>query len=285
MKASSKANVWLFFAVIYGVSALLLAPILLSGKGMYSAVNKALLAVVALVPSAVGILFVHLTRGRLERRDFWRRVFRWPSGKTTVALAGMLILPVNVFISFGLASYLHGEPVNLSYATRILTDWRTLLVFLFVELTFGAISEELGWRGYALDELQSSWSALKSSLVLGLVWAFWHTPVFLIPGTSQYAMGGLCSWSYILFIMSVTLGSVIHTWAYNNTGRSILVGGVLMHFTQNAATIFLGGIFDEFTFPPAYWPIQLTITAIVAGTLILVYGPWTLRGRKGAIFN
>lgn len=92
-------------------------------------------------------------------------------------------------------------------------------------------------------------------------------------------MGGLFSWTYICFLVSVTLGGIIHTWAYNNTGHSILVAGVLMHFAQNAAMIFLGGIFDEFTLPPAYWSIQLAVTAVVAGTLVLVYGPRTLRHR------
>jgi|PlaIllAssembly_1097288.scaffolds.fasta_scaffold144441_2 membrane protease YdiL (CAAX protease family) len=285
MKTSPKANVWLFFASVYGVSALLFAPILLSGEGMSSPVNTALMAMVTFVPSGMGVLFVRLTRSPLERRDFWRRVFHWPRSKTKAAIAGILILPVNVFVSFWIASNLSGEPVSLSYAARVLTDWKTLLTFLFVELTFGAVSEELGWRGYALDELQSRWSALASSLVLGIVWAFWHTPAFLIPGTSQHAMGGLFSWTYVCFLVSVTLGSIIHTWAYNNTGKSTLVAGILMHFAQNAALIFLGGIFDEFVFPPAYWLILLVVTAVVAGTLVLVYGPQTLRRQKGSLFG
>lgn len=277
MKTSPKMNVWLFFAAVYGVSALIFAPILLSGQGMDSPVNTALMAMVTLVPSGMGILFVRLTRTPQARGDFWRRVFRWPHGKTKAALAGILILPANVIAAFGLATYLSGETVSLSYAARVLTDWKTLLVFLFVEITFGALSEELGWRGYALDEMQSRWSALVSSLVLGFLWAFWHTPAFLIPGTSQYAMGGFFSWTYICFVGSVTLGSIIHTWVYNNTGRSILVAGVLMHFTQNAAMIFLGGIFDEFLLPPSFWPVLLMTTAVISGAIVLIYGSRTLR--------
>lgn len=273
MKASPKVNVWLFFAAIYVVSALLYTPIFLSGEGMASPVNTILVAMIAFVPSGMGILFMHLTYDQQEQRDFWRRAFCWPRGRTKAALAGILILPVNVVISFALASFLSREPAGFAYAARVLTDWRTLLIFLFVELTFGAFSEELGWRGYALDELQSRWSALASSLVLGFVWAFWHTPAFLIPGTSQYAMGGIFSWTSLCFIVAVTLGSIIHTWAYNNTGRSILAAGMLMHFTQNAAMIFLGGIFDEFSLPRAYWPALLAVTAVIAGTFVLIYGP------------
>jgi membrane protease YdiL (CAAX protease family) len=137
----------------------------------------------------------------------------------------------------------------------------------------------LGWRGYALDELQSRWSALRSSLVLGLIWALWHTPAFLIPGLSQYEMGGIFSWPYISFILSVAMGSVLITWVYNNTGRSILVAGFLMHFSQNATLIMLGGIFDAFTMPPAYWVVMLVETAIAAGMVVFFYGSRTLTHR------
>lgn len=44
----------------------------------------------------------------------------------------------------------------------------------------GPISEELGWRGYAIDALQARWSALVSSLVVGFFWSVWHWPLFFI---------------------------------------------------------------------------------------------------------
>lgn len=265
-----------YISAVYGLSALLVIPILVSGKGISSPLNIGLMAVFTFVPSAVGIAFVRITRTSDERRDFWQRVFHWPSGHAKFGLIGMLILPFNVLVSYGLASWLSAVPIDLSNALRVLLDWKTLLLFLFVEFSFGPISEELGWRGYALDELQTRWSALSSSVILGSFWAFWHTPTFLIPGTSQYAMGGILSWNYPVFIVSIILGSVIHTWAYNNTRHSILVAGVLMHFTQNIALIFLGGLFEEFSLPPTYWPILLLITGITAGVLVLVYRPQKL---------
>ena len=145
-----KINVWVFFAAVYGVSALLFAPIILSGKGMASPLNSVLMALVTFVPSSLGILFVYLTRNREQRRDFWRRVFRWPRGHTKVAVLGMLILPLDVFLAFGLSSWLNGQPWNLSYALRVLTDWKTLLLLLFVELTFGAITEEEKEQGFPI---------------------------------------------------------------------------------------------------------------------------------------
>lgn len=198
-----------------------------------------------------------------------------------MALAGLLILPSIVFISFLVSAFINGTQISLSYAVEVLTNWKTLIAFLFVELTFGALSEELGWRGYALDELQSRWSALTSSLVLGFIWAFWHTPAFLIPGMSQHEWGGIYSWTYVSFILSVPLGNVLITWIYNNTGRSILVAGFLMHFAQNASLIFVAGIFERFTMPPAYWTVVLVMSAFAAIMIVIIYGPKTLTHQPG----
>jgi membrane protease YdiL (CAAX protease family) len=276
MKKQRRLSIWLFFGAVYVLSAILCLPVLLSGKGMSTLPNTILVALMTFVPSGMGILFTTLTRDPERRRDFWRRVLHWPRQQTKLALAGILILPFNVVTAYLLASFLNGQPISLDYALRLFSDWKALLVFLFVELTFGAFSEELGWRGYALDELQSRWSALKSSLVLGVIWALWHTPAFLIPGLSQYETGGLFSYNYFFFVISVTLGSVIHTWVYNNTRRSILVAGLLMHFTQNVAMIFLGGIFDDFKMPPAYWLVLPVLTGITVVVLIAIYGARTL---------
>ena len=48
-----------------------------------------------------------------------------------------------------------------------------ILVF-FVVYFIGAIGEEIGWSGYAIDPLQSRYGALKASIILGIIWAVWH---------------------------------------------------------------------------------------------------------------
>jgi uncharacterized protein len=48
------------------------------------------------------------------------------------------------------------------------------LPLLFGALLISAITEQLGWSGYALDPLQARCHALPASLILGVVWAAWH---------------------------------------------------------------------------------------------------------------
>src|SRR5690625_500914 len=45
-----------------------------------------------------------------------------------------------------------------------------ILIFAFLDnLVRGPLGEELGWRGYALNELQKKYSPLKSALIVGVL--------------------------------------------------------------------------------------------------------------------
>jgi membrane protease YdiL (CAAX protease family) len=50
--------------------------------------------------------------------------------------------------------------------------------FLFPGLFAGPLGEEIGWRGVALPRLQERMGLLVASLVLWLLWAFWHAPLW-----------------------------------------------------------------------------------------------------------
>ena len=60
----------------------------------------------------------------------------------------------------------------------------------FVRVLFlgGPVEEELGWRGFALPRLQQHRNALDASILLGLIWGFWHLPLYFVLGTGQSEM-------------------------------------------------------------------------------------------------
>lgn len=55
---------------------------------------------------------------------------------------------------------------------------------LLIIAPFAGSQEELGWRGYILDPLEEWLGPFFGSLVLGLIWAAWHLPLFLVPGSA-----------------------------------------------------------------------------------------------------
>ncbi len=102
---------------------------------------------------------------------------------------------------------------------------------------FGPVSEEFGWRGFALDRVLARWGAVKGSLVLGLIWAFWHLPLFFIPGSGQQLTGDPAI-MFPIYAVAVLGMSLIITWVYNNTDMS-LWGATFFHFTMNFGTVIL----------------------------------------------
>lgn len=107
------------------------------------------------------------------------------------------------------------------------------------------MEEEFGWRGYALDRLQAHYSALLSSVFLGIVWGLWHLPLFFMSGQDIYHSVPIPA-----FILGTIFLSILFTWIYNNTGRSILAVlifhtmGNLSHFIFPAMATSLGGLYS-----------------------------------------
>jgi membrane protease YdiL (CAAX protease family) len=91
-----------------------------------------------------------------------------------------------------------------------------------IALFIGPI-EEFGWRGLALPVLQRKFTPFWAGVILGVIWAIWHIPAFLLSGTPQSA------WSFGPYFIGVVATSVIMTSMFNATQGSLLIA-VLYHF-------------------------------------------------------
>ena len=89
------------------------------------------------------------------------------------------------------------------------------------------LGEEIGWRGYALPRLQELHGPVKASLILGLLWAFWHSPIWFSGEWSEPTLPNIAV--YVFWIVAVTF---IFTWVFNNTQGSVLMA-ILLHGTMD----------------------------------------------------
>ncbi|KTG22740.1 CPBP family intramembrane glutamic endopeptidase [Haloferax profundi] len=131
--------------------------------------------------------------------------------------------------------------------------------------------EEPGWRGYGLPVLQRRLGAFRASLVIGVVWAAWHIPLFAMPGSSQAGT------SFVFYLLGVIAISVITTWLYNESGGRVLVP-IAFHTTWNGISVYLaagvtgGGILpSEASLAAAAW--------LLAGILVYRYGAERLSSK------
>jgi membrane protease YdiL (CAAX protease family) len=91
--------------------------------------------------------------------------------------------------------------------------------------------EEIGWRGYALPRMAARFGLARSSLLLGLIWAFWHLPQFFIRDGDSYGQ------SFFVFVALVTALTVAMAWLYGHTGGSLLPVMVMHAAVNNAGGI------------------------------------------------
>jgi len=99
----------------------------------------------------------------------------------------------------------------------------------FATLVRGGL-EEPGWRGVGLPVLQRRIGAFQASIVIGVIWALWHVPLFLMPGSSQAGT------PFALYAAVVVGVSIITTWLYNAAGGRVLVA-IVFHTLSNAVSV------------------------------------------------
>jgi uncharacterized protein len=135
-------------------------------------------------------------------------------------------------------------------------------------LIIGPLSEEIGWRGYALGRLQTRWNALTSSLIVGLVWALWHLPLFMMVGTDYHELGI----PFIGLLVGLMANSIFYTWLYNNTKQSIW-SAILLHWLY---TYFVTVVFTGVTRSPLYNWLEYLPYVTMAAIVVLIWKPQTL---------
>jgi CAAX protease family protein len=208
-----------FFALTYGVTALLWLPAIRSGQPLSVLLQgrEALPLVVAtIVPSLVAIFLSGLEGHWRGIRGLLSQAVRWRFGVGWYALA--IFLPPAVWaVSLALGRILGaGAPV----------------VQLDVLIPLAAIGEELGWRGYALPRLQLHMRPLPASLLIGVLWAGWHLPYYAFPDAHPLPF----AIDFALFSAAIISESVLATWIYNSTGSSVLAT-MLYHHSIHVASI------------------------------------------------
>lgn len=90
--------------------------------------------------------------------------------------------------------------------------------------------EEIGWRGFLLPEMESQYGNFAASLWVGLIWGAWHIPLRIYtapPRSSPIAF-------VTLFVIYCVGLSVVLTWLYNSSGKSV-IPCVIFHAAINAA--------------------------------------------------
>jgi membrane protease YdiL (CAAX protease family) len=245
-----------YFVLAYAITWALVSPLVLEGVDLTGRlVPPGWHAFGALGPIASAFVVTAAVDGRPGIEELLDRMGRWRVGRTWLLLA--VLSPFALFaLSAAISAVLGpplGETVNLGA--------EQLASFAWIVGVFYGVGEEPGWRGFALPRLQTGRSALSATLVLAVLWFFWHTPFFLY--RYEFGPGALVG-----FFFGLLAGAVWLTCLYNSTGGSVLMC-ILWHTGFNLVNlpdVVSGQVLA----------IMSVLVMVAAVAMVVVFGPRTL---------
>jgi hypothetical protein len=190
-----------------------------SGSPRFAGLAGLLLLLGTVAPSLVALVLTARADGRAGLRAMLRRLLAWRVG------ARWYLFAVCYMVTIKLAAALVHRAATGAWPRFGEVAWY-IVVANIVVTTAGQAGEEIGWRGYALPRLAARLGLAKASLLLGLIWACWHLPLFFIPGLTQTGQ------SFVVYLLMVPALSVAIAWLYGHTNGSLLLA-MLMHAAIN----------------------------------------------------
>jgi uncharacterized protein len=212
--------------------------------------------VMLLGPSLAGIVLTRIVDGKSGLRVFVSQVFRagvplrW---YTALLLPPALILTVLLFLE---------RFVSPVYAPN----------HFFMGILFGipaGFLEEIGWMGYAFPKMRAASSGLASSILLGLLWSFWHLPVINYLGTAT-PHGAYWLQFFLAFSLAMTAMRVLIAWLYTNT-KSLLLAQ-LMHVSSTGSLVLFSAARVTAAQEAMWYALYGTVLWIAVGIVVKTFG-------------
>lgn len=254
--AVKDSGVLQFFVLAYGLAWLWLAVVGLSGSVITAGSGWPTHLPALVAPAVAAILLSLRTDGR---RGIGKLAKAMVSPAVALRWWLFAISPLLVVLVVLGAQAAAGLPrtavADFAIFSGVSDKWGVTGVAVVILIVNG-FGEETGWRGFALARLQSRCSPLTATLIVGLLWALWHAPMFLVVRSfREFTIPIACGWAF-----SLLCGAVVLSWLYNRSGGSILMVAIWhTGYNLTAGTAAATGLL-------AIVPTALVIT----GALLLV---------------
>lgn len=268
---SKLASPWIYFVATFLWTWLFWGVAIVTGGSVETASGGIPMLLGVLGPMVTGITFTYLTRDREGRRDYWKRIidFKRIPGKRYLII--FLFVPILNVLAALVDIVTGGAGATWGEAARnVFTNPSSIILSILFSSLIPFI-EELGWRGYVLDRMQEKYTALVSSVILGVIWSVWHLPLFFVQGTYQAGLG-VGTQAFWLFMLGVLPLNLPFTWIYNNTNRSTLAV-FLFHSMVN----FTGELIALSERAETY---SIVLWSVAAIGIVMIWGAKTFTREK-----
>jgi membrane protease YdiL (CAAX protease family) len=230
-----------FFLLSYGFSWIISLPYLLSVWGILSGdYTLALYLKQWLGPALAAVIMTRISGEKMGMVRLRHRIRQW---RVHWIWYLFILLGIPALILLGII-ILRGTFVDFQvFPPRILMNYPMYFVGIFFAT---GLPEEIGWRGFALPRMQRRYGSLRGSVLLGVLWAFWHLLSFFLPshgGGPNVSFAAILI-NFLVFSLMVVALTVIFTWVFNHTQGSIFIAS-LVHTAINVPQLAWAPLFFE----------------------------------------
>jgi membrane protease YdiL (CAAX protease family) len=206
--------------------------------------------IIALAPITAALILAYRENRADSAKRLLKRCFDYKkiTRKTWYAPI-FLLMPVLFLLALGIM-ILTGEPLPDTLFPVVAAPVAFLAFFIF------ALFEEIGWMGYAFDPMEERWNALTASIILGIIWATWHIPLYILSGQGPVRIA-------VQLISLIGIRTLI-IWIYNNTGKSVFAT-ILIHAVYNVCTLMVTSFYTSLGH--LITSIFIIITAVIVAFL------------------
>jgi uncharacterized protein len=217
-------------------------------------------------PGLVALALTAYDEGRAGVEQLVARIGRWRVGARWYLLAVGFLAATKL-----LAALLHRAATGV-WPVFGDTPWLLMLGGIVGSMWVQA-GEEIGWRGYALPRLARHLGLGGASVVLGVIWAGWHLPLFFLQGSGSDGQ------SFPIYLLHVTALSVVMAWLYWRTQGSLLLV-MLMHASVNNTTGIVPAAVPGAANPWSFEGSPVAWLTVLLSWLSAAYALWRMRGAE-----
>ncbi|MCC0686609.1 type II CAAX prenyl endopeptidase Rce1 family protein [Clostridioides sp. ES-S-0077-01] len=215
-------------------------------------------------PAIVGLFFISTIYPQNAKQDFIYRYLSFKKMGIKWSLLTILFFSLTFIISLIIGNYFNVKTSGIDWGYIAIFRPSQITYMLFASFILSILSQEAGWRGYAIDKLLVRFGFIGSSMILGLICGIWYLGSYFTPNQMPYNLAQYSLFDAFLFIPSIILLNFIINFVYINTNRSILAAG-FTHMIHNFFNVQL----------LLHCPIKLCIIAqyvqIIFGLIFLTY--------------
>jgi len=211
-------------------------------------------------PFVVALAMIFSSNDAALKKDFINRLVNPKLIEPKILPFFFLVMPLVVLVSIVLSLPFGGSIEQFQWAEEF--SFSTGFVPVLLLLLLAATFEELGWRGYAFDSLESRYTYFTASIIFSVLWSLWHLPLSFVQDSYQSEIFQQNIWYGLNFYISIIPMGVIISWICLKNRKSVLAA-ILFHFIINMSQ-------EALAITQQTKSIETVILTVVAVTIIII---------------